>query len=146
MAVVKFDNGHWAFPEQLDHKKAQGFIYAIRRVSTGQLYFGRKNFRVVSKFAQLNGTQSDWRRYKGSSDELKALIKKHGIADFRFFVLEQYYTKGGVGWAETWYICQAECPSDHAKFLNRQIPNVKWRSTEFISSRHKDRLSKVVRL
>lgn len=144
MVTVKIDNGHWIFPEQLDFKKAHGFIYVIRRVSTGQLYIGRKHFRSAGKLTK--GKQSNWRSYTSSSKEVNAQIEAFGKDDFRFFVLEQYYSLGAVGWAETWSQCHAEIASNHEKYLNRLIDKVCWRSKEKITSRHKERLTKLMNL
>jgi hypothetical protein len=142
--VKKIDNGHWMFPEQLDFKKAQGFIYVIRRVSTGQIYIGKKNFRSGAK--KDFGRQSNWRSYTSSSKDVNTLIETFGKEDFRFFVVEQYYTKGGLGWAETWSQCYAEVASNHVKYLNRLIEKVSWKSTEKVTDRHKDRLTKLMNL
>ena len=146
MAAVELDNGHWRFPNQLDFKKAQGFIYGIRRVSTGQIYIGKKNFRKESKIKKIHGTQSDWREYTSSSENVNKLIEVFGMEDFRFYVLEQYYTKGGLGWAETWSQCHAEIAQDHVRYLNRLIEKVSWRSTEKITDRHRDRLTRLINL
>ena len=143
MAAVK-DNGHWAFPDQLDFNKAYGFVYAIRRVSTGQIYIGRKNFRTYGK--RNEGRQSNWKQYTSSSDRLNSFIKAFGKSDFRFFVLEQYYTVGGVGWAETWSQCHAETATNQVKYLNKSIEKVSWVSKEKITDRHKDRLTKIMNL
>ena len=41
----KKDNGHWEFPEQLDHENAFGFVYLIKDTTTGMMYIGKKIFR-----------------------------------------------------------------------------------------------------
>jgi hypothetical protein len=71
---------------------------------------------------------------------------RENFKDFRFYVLEQYYTKGGLGWAETWSQCHAEIAQDHVKYLNRLIEKVSWRSTEKITDRHRDRLTRLINL
>lgn len=142
--MTTFNNGHWSFSEQLNYLKAQGFVYLIVAKSSGRLYIGKKNFRSEGKLTK--GRQSNWRTYTGSSDKLNALIKAVGVSKFSFYVLEQYYTKGGVGWAETWSQCYAETASNHDKFFNVLIEKVCWRSTEHITVRHKDRLNKLLTL
>lgn len=140
MAVL--DNGHWRFPEQLDFRNAHGFIYLIRHIATGVMYIGRKNFKLGGKVTK--GKQSNWRVYTGSSDLLNQMIMRDGVDAFYFFVLEQYYTKGGVGWAEVWSQCIVETPSNQGRFLNRLIEKVSWKSTEVVTARHKARLNKIV--
>ena len=142
-AVKSFDNGHWLFPEQLDYVKAFGFVYLIKDKETGMMYIGRKNFRSQAKSAK--GEPSNWRSYLSSSDKLAPLIKEKGKGSFEFHVLEQYYSKGGVGWAETWSLCVAEIASKNRKFLNRLIPAVSWKSTEDITARHKERLAQLTK-
>ena len=139
------DNGHWRFGCQLDYIKAFGFVYLIRMNSTGLKYIGRKNFRTQSKYKSKNGFQTNWRSYTSSSKDLNTLIDANGKQDFSFFVLEQYYTSGAVGYAETWSQMVAETPSNQDKWLNRMIEKVCWKSTEPISERHKKRLEWLIK-
>jgi hypothetical protein len=141
--VKSFDNGHWQFPEQLDSTKAFGFIYLIKDKSTGMMYIGRKNFRSLSKLHK--GKESAWRSYASSSEQLQELIKIKGKQNFEFYVLEQYYTLGGLGWGETWSQAVVEVPSKTSRFLNRLIPAIKWKSKEDITQRHKDRLAELIK-
>jgi hypothetical protein len=142
--VAAFDNGHWRFNEQLDFQKAFGFIYLIRQKSTGMMYIGRKNFRSLSKVTK--GRQSNWRSYTSSSKKLNAQIEANGIEDFQFYILEQYRTPGGLGWAEVWSQCHVETPSNHHKFYNVLIEKISWKSTEAITGRHKARLDAIMKL
>jgi hypothetical protein len=142
VAEVRFDNGHWKFPEQLDFKQAFGFVYLIRHIATGVMYIGRKNFKIGGK---SGGRQSNWRSYVSSSDEMQKLIKLYGVGAFQFFVLEQYYTAGAVGWGEVWSQCYVETPTNN-KFVNIRIERITWRSKEKITARHKARLDKLVAL
>lgn len=137
------DNGHWQFPQQLDYLKAAGFIYLIKEKATGRKYIGRKNFRSYAKLTK--GKQSNWKVYTSSSKDLNELIVANGKQAFEFHVLEQYYSIGGVGWAETWSQCVAETASNHDVFLNKLIDKVTWKSTEHISARHKERLQVLVK-
>jgi hypothetical protein len=144
VAEVKFDNGHWRFPEQLDFQAGIGFVYLIRHTATGVMYIGRKNFRLGGS-KKTGGRQSNWRSYISSSTDLQKLVQKHGVGAFQFFVLEQYYTLGGLGWGETWSQAFAETPTNK-KFLNGRIERVTWSSRELITARHKARLISIIAL
>jgi hypothetical protein len=136
-----FDNGHWQFDEQLDYENAFGFIYIIREKGTGMMYIGKKFFRGAGKINR--GKQSNWRTYTSSSREINDKITSGGKDLFEFIVLEQYYTRGGVSWAETWSQCHVEIPSNNHIWYNRFIDKVQWRSSECISKRHKKRLKQI---
>ena len=63
-----------------------GFVYCITNTTTGQKYIGRKYF--VQKRKPKGGkrrvtSESDWKRYYGSSDELKRDIKENGRDSFK---------------------------------------------------------------
>ena len=58
-----------------------GFVYRITNTKNCKQYIGRKYF--VQKRKPKGGkrrvtSESDWKRYYGSSDELKQDIKEHG--------------------------------------------------------------------
>jgi hypothetical protein len=142
-ASPALDNGHWRFPTQLDYSKAEGFVYLIRCVSTGQMYIGRKNFRVGRKPGGRLG--SNWRSYTSSSNELNELIRDKGKDDFQFFVLEQYYTTVGMMWGEVWSQAFVEAPTNK-RFLNVRVEGLQWRSKEQVTSLHKARLMKLLAL
>jgi hypothetical protein len=144
VTVTKFDNGHWRFPEQLNFEKAFGFIYLIRERDTGVMYIGRKNFRGTGKLNK--GKQSNWRYYTSSSNELNSMMETYGNAAFDFYVLEQYMTPGGVGWAEVWTQCHVETPTNQETYLNRLIDKISWRSKEEITPRHKARIKAITEL
>jgi hypothetical protein len=140
----KKDNGHWNFPEQLDHENAFGFIYLIKDTTTGMMYIGKKIFRGTGKLNR--GKPSNWRVYTSSSKDINALIEERGIDSFEFYVLEQYYTRGGLSWAETWSQCYVEVPTNNHIWYNRFIDKVQWRSAEVVSVRHRRRLNKLAGL
>jgi hypothetical protein len=132
-----FDNGHWRFPKQLDYLKAHGFVYLVREMNTGQFYIGRKNFRSEAK--ATIGKQLDWRTYLSSSKKLQEKLEKMGLSKFEFYVLDQYYSKGGVGWAETWSQAFAATPVNPL-CINRIVEGVTWKSTEDITPLHRERI------
>jgi len=132
------DNGHWIFPEQLDFLNAVGFIYLIKNLITGMMYIGKKIFAGMGK--KNKGVQSNWRTYMGSSKSLLEEISRVGKENFKFYVLEQYYTKGGYSFAETWSQIVSETPCHNDRFYNRFIDKITWKVTEPPSERHRKRL------
>ena len=85
-------------------KDNYGFLYLIENKLTGQKYIGRKYF--VQKRKPRGGkrrvtSESDWKKYYGSSDELKADVKKHGAENFSRKILSLHKTVGKTNFAET---------------------------------------------
>ena len=81
-----------------------GFVYCITNTSTGQKYIGRKYF--VQKRKPKGGkrrvtSESDWKKYYGSSDELKRDIKENGRDTFKREILSLHTTLGKVNYEET---------------------------------------------
>jgi len=81
-----------------------GFVYLITSLIDNRKYIGRKYFyssRKVSKKAKRRTkSESNWKDYYGSSDELKAEIEKHGKENFRRDILSLHSTKGRVNYEE----------------------------------------------
>lgn len=76
-----------------------GFIYRIERINAlpgeRRFYIGKKQFFSNTKVKVKNKTRckrvskpSDWKRYYGSSNELKAAIALHGKENFKREILE----------------------------------------------------------
>ena len=83
-----------------------GFVYRITNLQTGKQYIGRKYF--VQKRKPRNGTskrrvtsESDWKKYYGSSPELKADVKQFGRENFKREILSLHATLGKVNYEET---------------------------------------------
>ena len=81
-----------------------GFVYRITNTENGKEYIGRKYF--VQKRKPKGGkrrvtSESDWKRYFGSSDELKQDIKRIGRSSFRREILSLHTTLGKVNYEET---------------------------------------------
>ena len=81
-----------------------GFVYRITNTINGKSYIGRKYF--VQKRKPKGGkrkvtSESDWKRYFGSSDELKQDIKRIGRSSFRREILSLHKTLGKVNYEET---------------------------------------------
>jgi hypothetical protein len=133
-------NGHWtSVPKDLNPSKAVGFVYLIVDLEDNSKYIGKKLFRGRGKGNR--GVESNWKTYTSSSVELNKRIKEKGISNFKFVILEQYFTVGGLSFAETWSQVVSETPSRNDEFLNRFIDKVTWKVTEPVTARHKQRLS-----
>ena len=81
-----------------------GVVYRITNTINGKSYIGRKYF--VQKRKPKGGkrrvtSESDWKRYFGSSDELKQDIKRIGRNFFRREILSLHTTLGKVNYEET---------------------------------------------
>ncbi len=81
-----------------------GFVYRITNTTSSKSYIGRKYF--VQKRKPKGGkrkvtSESDWKRYYGSSDELKRDIKDLGRDNFRREILSLHTTLGKVNYEET---------------------------------------------
>ena len=81
-----------------------GFVYRITNLSTGKQYIGRKYFwqkRKPKGGKRRVTSESDWKRYFGSSEELKRDIKDLGRENFRREILSVHKTLGRVNYEET---------------------------------------------
>ena len=81
-----------------------GFVYRITNTTNEKSYIGRKYF--VQKRKPKGGkrkvtSESDWKRYFGSSEELKQDIKRIGRSSFRREILSLHKTLGKVNYEET---------------------------------------------
>ena len=81
-----------------------GFVYRITNTNNHKSYIGRKYF--VQKQKPKGGkrkvtSESDWKRYYGSSDELKRDIKTLGRDYFKREILSLHTTLGKVNYEET---------------------------------------------
>ena len=83
-----------------------GYVYCITNLQTGRKYIGRKYFIQKRKPRSGKGkrrvtSESDWKKYYGSSDELKGDLKKFGKGIFKREILSLHKTKGIVNFEET---------------------------------------------
>ena len=81
-----------------------GFVYRITNLQTGKQYIGRKYFwqkRKPRGGKRRVTTASDWKRYYGSSDELKADRKLLGNQLFKREIISTHPTGGKVNFEET---------------------------------------------
>jgi len=81
-----------------------GFVYLISNDISGRKYIGRKVFwfhRKPRGKKRRVKVESDWKKYYGSSDELKADLKELGAENFSRQILSLHATKGKTNFAET---------------------------------------------
>ena len=81
-----------------------GYVYCITNLQSGKKYIGRKYFiqrRKPRTGKRKVTSESDWKKYYGSSEELKQDIKKYGRNIFRREILSLHPTKGTVNFEET---------------------------------------------
>ena len=81
-----------------------GFVYRITNTTNEKSYIGRKYF--VQKRKPKGGkrrvtSESDWKRYYGSSEDLKQDIRRGGKDSFRREILSLHKTLGKVNYEET---------------------------------------------
>jgi len=137
-----YTNGRWIFPEQMDVSgKNVGFIYIIRDNILKRFYLGKKHYRVMRGVNK--GRISNWKMYVSSSKLLKEIWEHRGMAEFDFFCLEEYSTKGGLSYAETWTLCHVEAPTT-LDWYNTRIEKVSWNVKEPVSDFHKQRLDQIM--
>ena len=81
-----------------------GFVYRITNLQSGKQYIGRKYFTQRRKprgGKRRVTSESDWKKYYGSSDELKSDRKLFGNEIFKREILSLHSTPGKVNFEET---------------------------------------------
>ena len=81
-----------------------GYVYCITNLQSGKKYIGRKYF--IQRRKPRGGkrkvtSESDWKKYYGSSAELKADVKRLGKSEFKREILSLHKTLGKVNYEET---------------------------------------------
>ena len=81
-----------------------GYVYLIVNRTTGKKYIGRKYFTQCRKprgGKRRVSSESDWKKYYGSSPELKQDVREFGRNAFSREILSLHTTKGKVNFEET---------------------------------------------
>ena len=81
-----------------------GFVYCITNIQSGKRYIGRKYFQQKRKprgGKRRVTSESDWKKYYGSSSELSADRKLLGNAAFKREILSLHTRLGDVNFEET---------------------------------------------
>jgi|TARA_R110001592_G_scaffold11657_10_gene57200 hypothetical protein len=81
-----------------------GFVYRITNLESSRQYIGRKYFYQLRKprgGGRRVKSESDWKKYYGSSDELNQDRRGLGNSSFKREILSLQLTKGKVNYEET---------------------------------------------
>ena len=81
-----------------------GYVYRITNLQNGRQYIGRKYFyqkRKPKGGKRRVTSESDWKLYYGSSDELKRDVKELGKQSFKREIISLHVTLGKVNYEET---------------------------------------------
>ena len=81
-----------------------GFVYRITNLQTGKQYIGRKYFTQHRKprgGKRRVTSESDWKKYYGSSPELKEDVKRFGKSIFKREIISLHKTLGKTNYEET---------------------------------------------
>ena len=81
-----------------------GFVYRITNLQSGKQYIGRKYFTQRRKprgSKRRVTSESDWKKYYGSSEELKRDRKLLGNSCFKREIISLHTTLGKVNYEET---------------------------------------------
>lgn len=89
-------------------EEAIGFVYRITNNQTGLKYIGQKRFFKPVVKPPLKGqtrkrrsiVESDWKKYVGSSEEVKRQVKELGLENFTREILEICFSKGMLSYTE----------------------------------------------
>lgn len=129
-----------------DFKEYVGFVYLITNMVTGQKYIGKKFFWSTTrkripgrKNRKVTIKESDWRKYKSSSKDVKADIKLLGEDNFRFEILKLCTSKTELTYTETMLqfkadVLTAKTPSGEFEYYNENICSRFYRTRDLLKS------------
>ena len=101
-----------------------GYVYCITNLQSGKKYIGRKYFTQRRKprgGKRKVTSESDWKKYYGSSAELKSDVKELGCNLFRREILSLHRTKGWVNYEETKQLFLNNVLSEEENYYNSNI-------------------------
>lgn len=133
-------NGHWEFERKLG--AGTGFIYLIEDAANMRMYIGKKGF--YGRGLSNEGVESNWKWYTSSCIPLNAAIKACGKEFFRFYVLDEYRTRGGLAHAEIWSIMHVEALINRDEWYNAAFDAITYKINEPVSELHKYRLKQII--
>ena len=95
-------------PDESFLEDYQGFVYMVTELDTGKKYIGKKFFwkpktlpvTKTRKRKVKTRVVSDWKKYFGSSQEVKNLVEEKGAENFKREVLKLCRTKGECSYYE----------------------------------------------
>ena len=95
-------NGHPFLSKDIDDHF--GFVYCITNLLNGKRYIGRKYFHQLRKprgGGRRVRSESDWKKYYGSSAELTEDRKQYGNLVFKRDIISLHKSKGLTNFEET---------------------------------------------
>ena len=101
-----------------------GFVYCITNLQSGKQYIGRKyfyQFRKPRGKSRKVKSESDWKKYYGSSDELNTDRKSIGNECFKREIISLHTTKGWVNYEETRQLFLNNVLSENENYYNSNI-------------------------
>tara|TARA_B100000575_G_C22471771_1_gene314155 strand:- start:19 stop:426 length:408 start_codon:yes stop_codon:yes gene_type:complete len=105
-----------------------GFIYQVTYLPTNEKYLGKKFVFFNKKLPPLKGfkrkrkisIESDWKKYYGSHDKIKSLLKENKHDDFKREILEFAFNKKQLTYLETKYLFNNNVLENN-EFINDNI-------------------------
>lgn len=117
--------------EEFDHtpEEYQGFVYQITELDTGMKYIGKKFFwkpKILPKTKTRKRrvrtrTESDWRKYFGSSKEVQQLVEEKGESNYKREILRLCRTKGECSYYEMKYQLEYDVLLKPSEYYNAFI-------------------------
>ena len=148
--LSKNDIGHWEYSQKFDPSQWFGFVYCIENKATSQFYVGKKQFfHLGKKKSKTYGKEMAWRGYVGSSTAVKVDIKRYGVNNFNFEIVDLYKTKGGLYYAEAYLQMLSDSMTERLsdnitpRFYNRQIAAIRFVPKEEPSKKTKNYINKL---
>ncbi|QBP33112.1 GIY-YIG homing endonuclease [Shigella phage Silverhawkium] len=150
--------GHWvSLCGEIDPAKLFGFVYLVYCKKTGQYYIGKKQFNSITKKKVAGKTrrkvvtkESDWMVYQTSSEYIKKDIEAFGEKEFDFYIIQTYYTRGGLVYGEAnlqhkFDVMTKRIDSKLRLFYNANIAAIKFLTKETYEEAEK-RIQKIMKL
>jgi len=125
-----------------DPKTNIGFVYMITCLTTGKKYIGRKTFwkmilkskrslrnpirdKGSDKWRENCWTESDWKKYTGSSKDFNEHILQEGKDNFVFCIVEQYKSSASIHYAEARLLMDKRA-LESDEYFNKNIGAIKF--------------------
>jgi hypothetical protein len=141
MAISADYENPWTFEDNTfrseDIGDYKGFVYMITNNITGEKYIGRKYFEShrKKKGAKRKSTsESDWKKYYGSSDYLKKSVKELGKENFKREIISLHKKTGDTNYSETKTLFSFDVLEKEG-FINENILGRYFRNSIDISGR-----------
>lgn len=106
-----------------------GFVYVITDLKNGMKYIGKKGFYSKVTRPPLKGykrkrhsfTESNWKDYYGSSENIKELIEECGFNRFKREIIRLCKSKGELSYYETKIIFETDALLKPEEYYNKFV-------------------------